>query len=204
MPQAPARDLREGHEESPRRQGVARRRSSASSGPGSTRTSVRRSSNTSSHCDPVRTRGPSADVRDASRPPRRKSPAGRGKRYRRYLARVSDVILDKDRRPVRRGQHPKQHGCVRAEFTVEADVPDDLKVGIFREPVPTPPGSATRTGLRTTTGLATSTAWRSSSWTWTGRRSWTTSCNERTHDFVLMDHPVFSIGTRGATGHSAT
>ncbi|MBV8312102.1 MAG: catalase family protein, partial [Planctomycetaceae bacterium] len=36
--------------------------------------------------------------------------------------------------PVPRGQHPKSHGCVRAEFTVGADVPPELRHGVFREP----------------------------------------------------------------------
>src|SRR5688572_11006787 len=33
--------------------------------------------------------------------------------------------------PVPRGQHPKHHGCVRATFTVEKDLPHDLRVGLF-------------------------------------------------------------------------
>src|SRR5208337_4274282 len=36
-------------------------------------------------------------------------------------------------RPVPRGQHPKSHGCVRAEFTVGDDVPTELRHGVFRE-----------------------------------------------------------------------
>src|SRR4051794_34078589 len=32
----------------------------------------------------------------------------------------------------RRGQHPKQHGCVKAEFTVRDDIPDQYKVGLFK------------------------------------------------------------------------
>ena len=35
--------------------------------------------------------------------------------------------------PVPRGQHPKSHGCVRAEFSVGADVPPELRHGVFRE-----------------------------------------------------------------------
>ncbi len=38
------------------------------------------------------------------------------------------------RRPVQRGQHPKSHGCVRAEFAVGSDVPPELRHGVFREP----------------------------------------------------------------------
>lgn len=36
--------------------------------------------------------------------------------------------------PARRGQHPKAHGCVRAQFTVADDVPSELRHGIFAEP----------------------------------------------------------------------
>jgi hypothetical protein len=37
-------------------------------------------------------------------------------------------------RPVLRDQHPKSHGCVRAEFVVGPDVPRDLRHGIFAQP----------------------------------------------------------------------
>lgn len=36
--------------------------------------------------------------------------------------------------PHLRGQHPKAHGCVEAEFTVLSDIPKELKVGIFQYP----------------------------------------------------------------------
>jgi catalase len=35
---------------------------------------------------------------------------------------------------MRRDAHPKMHGVVRAEFIVEADLPEELRVGIFSEP----------------------------------------------------------------------
>jgi len=37
-------------------------------------------------------------------------------------------------RPARRDQHPKAHGCVRAEFTVHANVPTELRHGLFSRP----------------------------------------------------------------------
>jgi hypothetical protein len=37
-------------------------------------------------------------------------------------------------RPVLRGVHPKSHGCVQASFTVSADVPPELQVGLFAQP----------------------------------------------------------------------
>ena len=37
-------------------------------------------------------------------------------------------------RPMLRGQHAKAHGSVRAEFTVAADLPAELRHGLFAEP----------------------------------------------------------------------
>jgi len=39
-----------------------------------------------------------------------------------------------DGQRTKRDAHPKQHGLVRAEFTVFDDIPDNLKVGVFAEP----------------------------------------------------------------------
>jgi hypothetical protein len=35
---------------------------------------------------------------------------------------------------VLRDAHPKMHGCVRGEFSIESRLPEDLRVGIFAEP----------------------------------------------------------------------
>ncbi len=37
-------------------------------------------------------------------------------------------------KPVLRDAHPKHHGCVRAEFVIDEDIPQELKVGIFQHP----------------------------------------------------------------------
>src|ERR1700694_5499695 len=37
-------------------------------------------------------------------------------------------------RPARRDQHPKAHGCVRGEFIVDENVPEQLRHGLFKEP----------------------------------------------------------------------
>ena len=41
--------------------------------------------------------------------------------------------LYRDTRTLRQ-VHSKMHGCVKAEFTVMPDLPDELKVGVFKEP----------------------------------------------------------------------
>ena len=50
------------------------------------------------------------------------------------IARVLEIslaLLDTTARPVRRGQHPKHHGCVRAEFIVQPDLPEELRHGVL-------------------------------------------------------------------------
>jgi hypothetical protein len=50
------------------------------------------------------------------------------------IVQLNASVLNTKARPVRRGQHPKHHGCVRAEFRVEPGLPSDVAHGIFREP----------------------------------------------------------------------
>jgi hypothetical protein len=49
------------------------------------------------------------------------------------IAKLQTDIM-KATNPHLRGQHPKAHGCVEAEFTVLPDIPSELKVGIFQDP----------------------------------------------------------------------
>ena len=55
-----------------------------------------------------------------------------------HLVEISLALLDTSAKPVLRGQHPKTHGCVRAEFRVEPDLPDALRQGVFASSRPSP------------------------------------------------------------------
>ncbi len=56
-----------------------------------------------------------------------------GKQAIAELVKLSQDLLNKTSGPVQRQQHPKSHGCVKAEFIVE-DVPEQLRLGVFKEP----------------------------------------------------------------------
>jgi hypothetical protein len=93
----------------------------------------------------------------------------------------------------RRGQHPKQHGCVRATFQVLANSPTHYKVGLFAKPAsyqalirfsngpqeddrqPGPQGMAIKL-----IGVP-------------GRKILEAQANAGTHDFILIDGPVFFV-----------
>lgn len=107
------------------------------------------------------------------------------------ITRISLDILDADRRPVRRGQHPKQHGCVRAEFHVEPDAPEDLRIGVFRVPRVFPAyirfsnGSSDDDTLGDIRGMAIKLLGVD------GPKALDSEPDGRTQDFVLASHPAF-------------
>lgn len=44
------------------------------------------------------------------------------------------IIKDNPTGIMRRDAHPKMHGVVKAEFIVEPDLPEDLRIGVFKQP----------------------------------------------------------------------
>jgi len=50
------------------------------------------------------------------------------------VLRVQLDLMRKQQDPRQRGEHFKGHGCVRAEFKVEADIPPAMKIGVFSRP----------------------------------------------------------------------
>jgi catalase len=52
----------------------------------------------------------------------------------RLVAGSKQSMQGKPRPPMLRDQHPKSHGCVKGQFIVEANIPESMKVGVFKEP----------------------------------------------------------------------
>lgn len=50
------------------------------------------------------------------------------------LAQLEARYSDKNKKPVRRGVHPKDHGCVTATFKVEDKLEEEFRVGVFAKP----------------------------------------------------------------------
>lgn len=52
---------------------------------------------------------------------------------------AADTVALLDRRypeptPILRAVHPKSHGCLKGHFTINPNIPEDLRVGLFAEP----------------------------------------------------------------------
>ena len=56
-----------------------------------------------------------------------------------YVTKIAESLkstLEREHKPgtIPRDVHPKNIGCVKAEFKVEPDLPEELRVGVFKEP----------------------------------------------------------------------
>ncbi len=107
--------------------------------------------------------------------------------------------IDQDKLPspghsVPRGQHPKHHGCVRAEFVVAQELPEHLRVGLFREPGARFPACIRFSNASVQDdqhagghGMAIKLL------DVPGEKLLKGEEHAQTHDFVLLDSPVFFI-----------
>ena len=109
------------------------------------------------------------------------------------VVRVSEQLLDRTTSPVRRDQHPKHHGCVRAEFRVLPELPETYRVGLFREPRTYPAWIRFSNGGQQDDrkpdahGMAVKLMGVEGPKVLDGERDATT------HDFVMIDNPVFFL-----------
>ncbi len=93
----------------------------------------------------------------------------------------------------RRGQHPKMHGCVEARFEVAADIPANLKVGLFAE------AKTYRAYMRFSNGKETDDTKKDvhglaiKLLCVPGQKALEPEAAAETHDFILADNPVFII-----------
>ena len=60
------------------------------------------------------------------------TPPGEDDLIEQLVALQVGIMMKKN--PTRRGQHPKHHGGVDAEFAVRSDIADVYRIGIFKEP----------------------------------------------------------------------
>src|SRR3954471_19074447 len=106
---------------------------------------------------------------------------------------ASRKLLDTDERPVRRDQHPKQHGCVRAKFVVEPGLGGVSAQGLFQ------PGRVYDAWIRFSNGAqrddrkpdAHGMAIKLMGVE--GLKVLAAEKDATTHDFVMVDNPTFFL-----------
>ncbi len=99
--------------------------------------------------------------------------------------------LDYRKRPVPRGQHPKPHGCVRAELIVEPNLPPEYRHGVFAEPWTFPAVVRFSNARQSNDQLPDVHGLSIKILEVDGPRLLTGNPHARTQDLVMIDHPVF-------------
>ncbi|NET84574.1 MAG: catalase family protein [Moorea sp. SIO1F2] len=113
----------------------------------------------------------------------------------REIAQISERLIDKHP-PVKRGEHPKAHGCVRGEFIIDPNLPNDdkIRVGIFKEPGKRFPACIRFSNFseqKDTKGDAHGMAVKLMGVP--GDKVLEDEKYEETQDFLLIDHPLFVV-----------
>ncbi|WP_435019955.1 patatin-like phospholipase family protein [Tundrisphaera sp. TA3] len=111
----------------------------------------------------------------------------------RLVVRASEMLLDPTTTPVRRDQHPKQHGCVRAEFAVLEGLPDELRIGLFREPITRPAWVRFSNGAQMDDRKADVHGMAIKVMDVEGEKLLEEEKDATTHDFIMVDNPTFFL-----------
>ncbi len=112
------------------------------------------------------------------------------------IARTIEERYPADNRPARRDAHPKAHGCVRARFTVEDTLPENLAQGVFV------PGRSYKAWIRFSNGdsdperpdvLGDARGMAIKLMGVPGAKLLPEESTDETQDFIMINHPVFFI-----------
>lgn len=96
-------------------------------------------------------------------------------------------------RPAERGQHPKHQGCVWAKFVVAEDLPATVKAGLFKQPAAYTALIRFSNGDRKDDREPDGHGMAIKLFDVEGEKVLEAEKNEKTHDFILIDHPVFFL-----------
>lgn len=98
-------------------------------------------------------------------------------------------------RPSMRDAHAKAHGCVRADFTVDANIPAELRKGVFAQ------AKSYKAWIRFSNGAGTPHNDQSGDGRGmaikltgvSGRKLLTEQADAQTQDFLMINHPAFFV-----------
>jgi hypothetical protein len=114
----------------------------------------------------------------------------------RLLTRATEIRELKAQNPdpkMQRGQHPKQHGCLWAEFIVESNLPECIKVGLFKEAKLFPAWIRFSNARTQDDSKPGAHGMSIKLMEVEGNKVLEDQRDSRTQDFILFDHPVFFI-----------
>ncbi len=110
--------------------------------------------------------------------------------------RVEDAslkLLDLNRRPVPRDQHPKHHGCLRAKFVIDKDLAHTYRFGIFEHEKVYDAWLRFSNGAQRDDRKPDAHGLAIKLMEVSGPKALDDEPDGMTHDFVMVDHPIFFL-----------
>lgn len=107
------------------------------------------------------------------------------------IVKLNLSTVDRNTKPIKRGQHPKHHGLVEAQFIVSDDLSDDFRHGLFANPGSYKALIRFSNGMQDDDRKADVHGMAIKVLSVPGKRALETGNGDTAQDFILLDHEVF-------------
>jgi len=111
----------------------------------------------------------------------------------REMGEIIEKLMIRTNKPVQRQQHAKHHGCVRAMFTVEPNLPEELRIGLFKEAVSYPAWVRFSNASQHIDTIGNPHGFAIKLMGVKGPKALGEGRDDQTQDFLMADFPIFIV-----------
>ena len=111
----------------------------------------------------------------------------------REMGEIIEKLMIRTRSPVQRQQHAKHHGCVRATFGVEQNLPDELRIGLFKDVTSYPAWVRFSNASQHIDTIGNPHGFALKLMGVTGAKALGEVHDHETQDFLMVDYPIFIV-----------
>jgi hypothetical protein len=113
----------------------------------------------------------------------------------REMGEIIEKLMIRTRTPVQRQQHAKHHGCVRATFEVEQNLPDELRIGLFKDVTNYPAWVRFSNASQHIDTIGNPHGFAIKLMGVKGAKALGEGHDHETQDFLMVDYPIFIVRT---------
>ena len=111
------------------------------------------------------------------------------------MGEIVEKLMIRTRSPVQRQQHAKHHGCVRATFEVEQNLPDELRIGLFKDVTSYPAWVRFSNASQHIDTIGNPHGFAVKLMGVKGAKALSEGYDHETQDFLMVDYPTFIVPT---------
>jgi len=111
------------------------------------------------------------------------------------MGEIIEKLMIRTRSPVQRQQHAKHHGCVRATFEIEQNLPHELRIGLFKEAASYPAWVRFSNASQHIDTIGNPHGFAIKLMGVKGAKALGEGNDHETQDFLMVDYPIFIVRT---------